>query len=167
MKRLLCLGIMALLTNTIYGQGKATDKDEKAVRAATESLITSWQNHNYNDMATYTTQDVDWVNIVGMWWKGREAVANAHQAFHQSMFKNTSLSTANVTVRFITPNVAIVHHLTNIGAFTTPSGHQGGNDQNLATLVFVKQAGKWLLTAGQNVPVDTNAAKHDPVNAIR
>lgn len=164
MRLLIYLGIMTLLTSTVFGQQKATSTDEKAVRAATEALVTSWNNHNYADLPSYATADADWVNIVGMWWKGRDAVQKAHQVYHEQMFKTTPLATETITVRFITSDVAIVHQLTKIGAFTTPSGHKAGNDQNLATLVFVKQGGKWLLTAGQNVPVDANAAKHDPVN---
>jgi len=30
-------------------------------------------------------------------------------------------------------------------------------------LVFVKQKGKWLLTAGENVVIDPGAQKYDPV----
>jgi uncharacterized protein (TIGR02246 family) len=164
MKLLIYLGVLTLLAGSVFGQQKATSTDEKAVRAATEALVTSWNKHNYANLSSYATADADWVNIVGMWWKGRDAVQKAHQVYHERMFKNTPLTTETITVRFITPDVAIVHHLTKIGAFTTPSGHKAGNDQNLATLVFVKQRGKWLLTAGQNVPVDASAAKHDPVN---
>ena len=158
------LGVMTLLASTAYGQQKSTSTDEKAVLAATEAILTSWNNHNYADIATYTTPDVDWVNIVGMWWKGRDAMQKAHQAYHARMFKNTSLTTVSTTVRFITPDVAIVHDITHVSAFTSPDGHQLGNGQNIATLVFVKQHGKWLLTAGETVPIDANAAKHDPVN---
>ncbi|ADB42303.1 SgcJ/EcaC family oxidoreductase [Spirosoma linguale] len=164
MRNSITLVFLSLLSSTAFGQKSARATDSTAILAATEALVTSWNNHNYADMATYATPDVDWVNIVGMWWKGRDAVQKAHQVYHQSMFKNTPLTTVNTTIRFITPDVALVHHLTSIGAFTTPGGHTAGNDQNLATLVFVKQQGKWLLTAGQNVPVDAQAARHDPVN---
>jgi len=160
-------GALLLVLTSSYGQTKATSADEKAVRATVDALVNSWNAHDYSDMSTYTTPDADWVNIVGMWWKGRDAVQKAHQAYHESIFKASPLSTASVRVRFVTPEVAIVHHITNMAAFTTPGGRQMPGAQNLATLVLVKQRGKWLLTAGQNVPIDASAARHDPVRVDR
>jgi len=62
--------------------------------------------------------------------------------------------------------------LSHIGAFYPPDGiDHGGNKRpeadDMATLVFVKQQGNWLLTAGENVVVDAEAARNNPVSAKR
>jgi hypothetical protein len=36
----------------------------------------------------------------------------------------------------------------------------------LATLVFVKQYGKWLMRAGENVVIDKGAEPYDPVKKM-
>ncbi|GAB3565780.1 SgcJ/EcaC family oxidoreductase [Spirosoma luteolum] len=170
MKRTLALGALLLNAGLALGQTNPTPvanspADEAAVRATVDAIVTSWTNHDYSDIARWATPDADWVNIVGMWWKGRDAVRDAHQLFHKAMFRQTPLQTVRTDVRFVTPDVALVHHLTRVGVYTTPGGQTMGNDQNLATLVLVKQNGTWLLTAGQNAVVDARAAQHDPVNA--
>jgi hypothetical protein len=36
----------------------------------------------------------------------------------------------------------------------------------LATLVFVRKGGKWLMTAGENVHIDKAAQQFDPVKQM-
>ncbi|HLL93355.1 MAG TPA: SgcJ/EcaC family oxidoreductase [Spirosoma sp.] len=172
MKKIICLGLLMVSINVTFGQQKATPADEQGVRKTIDAMMKSWSNHNYNDIATWTTPDVNWVNIVGMRWKGRDEVRIAHQAFHDTMFKNTPWTIKNVDIRFITPDVAVAHLLSHIGAFYPPDGiDHGGNKRpeadDMATLVFVKQQGNWLLTAGENVVVDAEAARNNPVSAKR
>ncbi len=160
MKNLLLTISLSLLSTFLFAQNKT---DEQAINNQLKALFTSWNNHNYDDMKNYTTDDVDWVNVVGMWWKGRKEVQYAHQAYHNTMFKNVALVQKQSTIRFITPDVAIVHLVSYYGEFTTPGGSKAGKTDDMATLVFVKKNGTWLLTAGENVFVDEVAKPHDPV----
>jgi len=59
--------------------------------------------------------------------------------------------------------VAIVHLLWHIGAFDAPDGSIRGDNDDLATMVFVKRKGRWLLTASENVEVSAQAQPYDPV----
>jgi len=47
-----------------------------------------------------------------------------------------------------------------------PDGTKPVPNDDLSTLVFVKQNGKWLLTAGENVHIDKGAQPFDPVNQM-
>lgn len=161
MKKILLTVSLSLFSCLSFAQGKT---DEQAIKNQLHAFLTSWNNHNFNDMKTYTTEDVEWVNVVGMWWKGRKEVQFAHQAAHNTMFKNVPLEQKQATVRFITPDVAVAHVVWYYGEFTTPDGSKAGNTDDLATLVFVKKKGKWLLTAGENVAVNELAKPHNPVN---
>jgi uncharacterized protein (TIGR02246 family) len=148
------------VTDAVFAQNST---DEKHVEAGVEALILSWNNHDYSDMKNYATEDCEWVNIVGMHWKNRNEVQYAHDVFHKVMFKTTSLSKNATKIRFLTTDVAIVHLNYHVGAYTTPSGHQYPEADNLSTLVFVKKQDKWLLTTGQNVVIDDKAQKSNPV----
>lgn len=101
-----------------------------------------------------------------MWWKGRREVQFAHQSYHNAMFKNVALEQKAVTVRFITKDVAVAHVVWYYGEFTTPDESKQGNTDDIATLVYVKKKGSWLLTAGENVPVNEAAKPHDPVKQM-
>ena len=160
MKTILLTISLFLFSCILFAQNKT---DEQAIKNQMTAFFTSWNNHNFNDMKNYTTDDVDWVNVVGMWWKGRKEVQFAHEDYHKTMFKNIPLEQKQSTIRFITPDVAVVHMVSYYGEFTTPDGRKSGNTDDMATLVFVKKNGKWLITAGENVTVDAMAKPHDPV----
>ncbi len=141
--------------------------DEAAIRQTVQRMTANYANHQFADMATYTTPDVSWVNIVGMWWRGRPAVQMAHQQIFDTIFRGVPFTPGAVTVRGITPEVAVVNLYCQVGAFYPPDGVDHGNNkagdgQDLLTLVMVKKQGKWLLTAGQNTPVDARAAANNP-----
>jgi hypothetical protein len=50
-----------------------------------------------------------------------------------------------------------------LDGFEAPDGRHFPKGQNVATLVFVKKHGRWLISSGENVTVDPVAAKFDPV----
>lgn len=119
-------------------------------------------------MKDYATPDCHWINIVGMHWHNLKEVEFAHQALITAFLKNAGSVEKSNDIRFITNDVAIMYHVTHIGAFYPPDGIDRGNNKqgdkdNIATLVFVKQKGKWLLASGQNSDVVAEAAANDPV----
>lgn len=98
-----------------------------------------------------------------MWWKNQKEVEFAHRAFHEKMFKNTSMTKKSVSIRLIRNDVALVHFLSHVGSFKTPNGDLMPEGDDLALLVYVKDNGKWLLKSGENVVVDERAKPNDPV----
>lgn len=166
MKTILLALSLLLATGRAFAQTPAAD--EAAIRQAVARMTTNFQNHHFADMATYTTPDVSWVNIVGMWWRGRPAVQAAHQQIFDTLFKGVEFKPGPPTVRLIAPGVAVVNMYCHVGAFYPPDGvnhgtNQEGDDDDLLTLVLVKRQGQWLLTAGQNTVVRASAAPNNPV----
>jgi uncharacterized protein (TIGR02246 family) len=114
-------------------------------------------------MKTYCTADCSWVNIVGMWWKNLKEVEYSTQFYHSNIFKHTTMTNKGVFVRIINPVTALVQFKSYVTKFTTPDGHMVPGSNDIALLVYVKQNGKWLMTAGENVVIDPVAKKNDPV----
>jgi len=107
MKKVLKTIVLLLVGKMIFAQD--TLKDKAAINAQIDAMIYSWNNHNYDDMKNYATENTDWVNVVGMWWKGRKESQYAHQAYHNTIFKTSVCERKSVVVRFVTKDVAIVH----------------------------------------------------------
>lgn len=162
MKTIIILLVAQSFVFTGWGQNRK--QDVEAIEKQVDAMVNSWNKHSYSDMQSYTTPDVDWVNIVGNWWKSRKEVQFAHQFFHDRMFKNTPMTKKAVIIRFISSDVALVHFTSHVGSFKTPNGHLMPEADDLALLVYIKNKGKWLLTAGENVVVDAMAQKNNPVN---
>jgi uncharacterized protein (TIGR02246 family) len=165
MKKIITASVFLLLCGTILAQERIND--EAAINKQVDAILYSWNNHNYDDMKNYTTENTDWVNVVGMWWKGRKQSQYAHQAYHNTFLKTSVGKKKSVVIRFITQDVAIVHlEWLFSGGEPTPDGKKPTPNDDLATLVFVHQNGKWLLTAGENVHIDKGAQPYDPVNQM-
>lgn len=139
-------------------------EDREAVNQVATAFFRSWNNHDFSDLASYTTADVNFVMGMGTYWKGRQEVLQGQVRNHRAMFRTTSFNPepASMTTRFITDNVAIVNLEARIGTFYPPDGVDRGNNKQgdhkvRFTLVALKQDGKWLLTAMQATPVDEKA----------
>ena len=163
---------LALLPGAGRSSAQLPAADEAAIRRVVQRMATNYADHKFSDMAAYATPDVSWVNIVGMWWRGRPAVQAAHQQIFDGIFNGVAFTPGAVTVRGLTSDVAVVNMYCHVGAFYPPDGvnrgtNKMGDDDNLLTLVLVKKRGQWLLTAGHNTVVDARAVQNDPAAAGR
>jgi uncharacterized protein (TIGR02246 family) len=164
MKKVFTTAVFLLVCRLISAQNRT--KDEAAINKQIEAMIYSWNNHNYDDLKDYTTENTDWVNVVGMWWKGRKESQYAHQVYHNTMFKETVAKKRSVSIRFITKDVAIAHLLWHFSAFTGPDGKKYDANDGLATLIYLKEKGKWLMDAGENVTIVKEVQEFDPVKQM-
>ncbi|MBC7921188.1 MAG: SgcJ/EcaC family oxidoreductase [Ferruginibacter sp.] len=156
--------LVILLGTGSLGVAQTTNDEQKAIEAQVDAFFTSWNKHDFSDMENYVAKDCDFVNIVGMHWKGREEVQYAHQASHEQIFKDIPLEKRSVTVRFLKPDCAIAHVLMHLmGAYIAPDGSKAGDNDALATFAFVKRNAVWMVEAVENVVVNEAARPFNPV----
>lgn len=157
---------MLSLASCMALQAQDRTKDRINIESQIDAMVSSWNRHDYSDMENYISKDCEWINIVGMWWKNSREVKHAHQTYHNSMFKNTSMVKRAVKIRFLAPDVALVHFISGVGSFKTPGGNIVPEMDDLATLIYIRQNDKWLLRAGANVQIDPGAQQFDPVKTL-
>lgn len=141
-----------------------SDPDEVAIQDILAKMRVAWANHDMKTWTSFMTDDVEWVNIVGMWWRGKDEVFLAHDVFHKTIFQGRKMDPPEtVALRRVGPDTFVVNIVGMTGAFTTPSGVLRPAARNILTEVFVKKEGQWLLCAGQNTVIDQAAQKNNPV----
>ena len=69
----------------------------------------AWNGHDMNKLGSITTEDIDFVNVAGLHWKGRSEVVKEHAERHRVRFKNSVWTTERVGVQFLSPDMALVH----------------------------------------------------------
>ncbi len=148
-------------------QAPAPAAEEQAVRAVVAAYEETWNRHDMDALGALFAGDAEWVNIVGMWWRGRTDIVKAHRAFHETMFRDTPLHFTGVSVRTVAPGVMVAITDMAMGDFTTPSGHAMIGTRDRCTFVLARRGGEWKIVSGHNTVVDPQAARHDPVNAAR
>lgn len=139
-------------------------EDEQGLRKTVMGIETSWNSHDMNAFARLLREDAEWINVVGMHWRGRDAVVKAHVIYHEIMFKDCRLKTDAIETRALGKDYAIVVATFTQDGFTTPDGHVMPKGQTRLSLVMAKNSDGWKIVHAENVRIDAEAAKNDPVN---
>ena len=160
---LLFVASLAVLAGGVSAQPRAPETDARQIRATLDGVQAAWNRHDMKAFVSFMTDDVEWVNIVGMCWRGKAQVFLAHDRMHQTTFKDRQWHDAETTeLRQISPNVIIVTEAVPMDGFRAPDGSLTPPSRNMLTLVLVRRDGRWLITQGHNTIIDEKAAAHDP-----
>lgn len=135
------------VTLTAHAQNSAAAA-EAALRENVKALETGWNNKSGAVFAKPFAEDADYVVINGMYIKGRAVIESAHQRIFDTVFKDTKLSLTVKQIRFLRPDVAVVH----------VTGHRDGPTKELQqdailTMVMTKEKQGWTIAAFQNTAV--------------
>jgi uncharacterized protein (TIGR02246 family) len=143
--------------------GAVPAKDAAEIHAALDGMQAAWNHHDMTAFVSYMTDDVEWVNVVGMWWKGKAQVFKAHDRMHKTTFKDRQLHDAQVVeLRMIAPEVVIATSIIPADSYTSADGHVTPANRNVLTETFVHRDGKWLVAEGHNTVIVEEAQAHDP-----
>jgi uncharacterized protein (TIGR02246 family) len=145
--------LFIVLTVAAAGGARAQQTDAKSgddamLRQAVTQMMTGWNAKSGEQFAAPFAADADYVVINGMKLKTRRAIAEGHQQIFDTFYKVSTLSLAVDTIRYLKPDVAIIH--------ANASLKFGGRpDENLArmTLVMTKNSGRWEIAAFQNTAI--------------
>jgi len=124
--------------------------DEGAVRKVVADYADSWNKHDMQAFSRVFTDDVDYVNIAGRHWKGVQENVAEHAALFQNRLKNVVQTPTSVQIRFVTPDVALVHTTWDATGWSRLNGEPVPVLKEITTMVVVKSKGKWLISAFQN-----------------
>ena len=138
-------------------------EDERALHALVAAYEEAWNGHDADVLSALLSEDIEWVNIVGMYWRGRVAVTHAHAAFHAHMFRETPMRAEDVALRALAPDVATAVITVAMGDFTSPDGRLYSGTHDRLSLVLARRDGHWVIVHGHNVVIDPVAAPFDPV----
>src|SRR5438270_6984394 len=96
--------------------------DEAAIRALEARQPEAWNQHDAKAYADLFTEDGDCVNVVGWWWKGRAEIEKKLTDAYVFVFAQSVLKVAEVNVRFVNPELAVVHLRWTMTGARTPQG---------------------------------------------
>ena len=122
--------------------------DETVMRESVTLLETGWNTKSGALFAKPFAEDADYVIINGGYIKGRAAIEAGHQRIFDTIYKDTTLSLTVKQIRFLRPDVAVVH----------VTGQRVGPTKDVVndamiTLVMTKEKGGWVIAAFQNTGV--------------
>src|SRR4051812_24053367 len=89
------VGIPALLAPTLAAVANP-QADAMAVRALLDQHVAAWTAGDAKLMFAAATDDIHWVNVVGMHWQGKSDVERAHEVYFTTIFRGVSMALEEV-----------------------------------------------------------------------
>jgi uncharacterized protein (TIGR02246 family) len=144
------LALAAVVACVVCASARQQGGDEAAVRENVRQLESGWNAKSGASFAKPFAEDADYVVINGMRIKGREAIAAGHQGIFDTIYKDSTLTLSVKQVRFLRPEVAVVHVAAHLKATQNGQAQEG---DAVITLVMTKDKGEWKIAAFQNTGV--------------
>ncbi len=135
---------------TTQAQTSATE-DDAQIRELVKTLEDGWAKKDGNLFAKPFAENADYVVINGMYLQGKTAIAKGHQGIFDSFYKETNIKTEVQNIRYIRPDIAIVHFTSHL---TGTSNGQNLDGKGLITITVDKSNGSWQIDAFQNTQVE-------------
>ncbi len=150
--------ILLCATTFVFTQEKISkmNKDEAAIRANVEQIAKGWNMKSAAEFAKPFAEDSDYVVNNGFHVKGIVANVKDIQAVFETREKHSVLSYTVEQIRFLRPDVAVVHALT---ARKMVQGDSTQEGKGRITMVMTKNKDKWEIVAYQNTPIQEFEAK--------
>jgi|ERR1700722_487752 len=151
-------GISSILAAATHGsaQSNVTGEDETAIRSVIVDMTNGFNNHDSVAASRMYTEDADFTNVTGRQAKGAAEIEKFLASGFKTRLRAATQETKDVTVRFIRPDVAIVHVTNQISGFLAADGSTEASHNELSLRVFQKQNGMWRVVAFHNTAVATS-----------
>ncbi|HEX9223936.1 MAG TPA: SgcJ/EcaC family oxidoreductase [Candidatus Acidoferrales bacterium] len=141
-----------LLAATLNAQTKA---DEEAVGKLPQAFREAWAKHDGHELAKIMADDVDFVTVATTYLHGRADFETFHTRLLSGRFKESTITPLQTTVRFLRPDMAVIHWSWKIEGDRNMDGTARQQPRyGMMTMVAEKRSGTWLVAVAQN----TNAA---------
>ena len=127
------------------------------LQATFDGLSEAWKKGDGAGWAEWCTDDVDFINILGMHVKGRPAVAELHNKIFSGPYKDSTVTFTIESVRTISPNAALVIAP---GCVDVPAGPVKGIVSTVASILLVRDGDRWKMANFQNTRREATQPDH-------
>lgn len=79
------------------------------VQTLVAEVEAAWNAHDMRRFAACFAEDADFVNVRGVWWRGRKEIEERHAASHANRFRQSRIRLQLAESREIDPGVSVAH----------------------------------------------------------
>ena len=126
---------------------------QHAAAVLAERWQLAWNQHDMESAAALIAPDGDFVNVGGRWLRGREEFLEYHVRLHEMQMRDSTWSNLALTVRQLSPNVAVAHLEWRIEGDRDPDGGKREPRQGVFTWVLATDGDVTLIEAAHNTNV--------------
>jgi uncharacterized protein (TIGR02246 family) len=129
--------------------------DEDAIRDIENRFNAAWDAHDPDAMASSLSDDAQFITVNGAWTTTRAGFRDLMQRLHGATgpFRASTRKTPDMQVRFLAPDIAIMHSRFWIDGEVLHDEHSQASRESVGTRVLRKTDGQWRIVATQNTDV--------------
>ena len=150
MRKQLGLALCAVLFLCATARAQNPSKDERAIRAVAAPWPDDWNTHNFKGLANLFAVDGDYINDEGVWLRGRGEFENWYANQHRQMYLGSEWTSNQVTIRFIQPDIAVVHLTWGVRGDLDQKGLPRKGRPGISTWLLVKLGDGWKIRSAQD-----------------
>ena len=150
---LMCATAWLGLATVSPAQVQGAPEDVEAINAILAENVVALNKHDPVAASRQYMVDAEFTNVAGIHVRGGAEIEKFLAAGFTTRLKAASWKPVNTTIRFIRPDVAIVHVTSEISGFLDPDGSTAPPHNELSIRVFQKDSGIWRVAAFHNTRV--------------
>jgi len=128
----------------------SNDVARRAIDRLVAAIVTAWNRHDAQAYAANFAEDVDFTNVFGIPVHGRAAIERSHAAILRTMFRDSRLTVAATTVRFLRPDLAAVDVRWRMTGARDPEGKDWPERHGLMSAIATGTPGGWSFVVFHN-----------------
>ncbi|MBA3753611.1 MAG: SgcJ/EcaC family oxidoreductase [Nitrospira sp.] len=140
--------LISLAFLSLFSSG-ALAGDDAAIKDRLDQFQAAWNKDDTQAMAAIWAEDGSLINPVGVTAHGRAEVEKIFINEHTNRFKGTTYKTRDVTVQWVTPDVAVADVTANITGIRGPDGAAAPDYDHHVVWVLVRKDGQWMAAAAR------------------
>jgi uncharacterized protein (TIGR02246 family) len=151
-RRLTAASLLLLAVSLVAEPAKKRvfNREEAMIRRMPTRFAETWNAHAMEAMAELFTEDADFVTVGGIRLKGRARIRDEHAKRHEMQFKESVMTVRSVDVRFLKPDVALVHVDWGMERDRDPDGTSRSPRNGVMSWVVVRQRDEWRIASAHN-----------------
>jgi uncharacterized protein (TIGR02246 family) len=162
-KNILCIillikSFLGCNQNSIKTMEENQQLDRQKIEASINDYVTYWNNNDMDSWGTLFTDDVDYINRNGGWWKNNQDNVEGHKQIHKMLIESGQPKSFRLEVHkiaFLKSDLAVVQLLSEWPGFKSYNpGRSNENIKGIMTCVFIKVDGEWLIKTLHNTLID-------------
>ena len=126
---------------------------EKVIENTITAFANAWNVHDAKMLATVFTEDANLINFMGTLFPGRTAIEVVNAGIFATVMRRSQMTFTESTVKFINPDVAIVHAVWTLDGQITPEGNDLPQRTGRLTVVATQKDDNWRIEVMQNTEI--------------
>jgi uncharacterized protein (TIGR02246 family) len=116
-------------------------------QALATQMENAWNSADGPAFVAAFAEDADFVNVLGMHVRGRDAIAAGHDQIFRTVYAGSRVAYRVESTRLLRPDVALVHVEAGLDV---PGGPMAGHHDARYSMVLTRDGGEWRIASFHN-----------------